>query len=102
MTKMVRGEKKMYKVDFEKMKEIYGDEIIEAIEDNMSIISQNIATMKKYKFDDIQWLFELNPAFFMNYPEQFEEKLRKLIEKIGPSYVKYIQENTEILEDNIL
>ena len=37
----------MYSVDLKKMKEIYGDEIIEMIDENMDIISQNIDTMKK-------------------------------------------------------
>lgn len=88
----------MYSVDLKKMKEIYGDEIIEMIDKNMDIISQNIDTMKKYKFDEIQWLFESNPTFFMNFPKQFEEKLKKIIEKIGPNYVQYIQENVDVLE----
>lgn len=89
----------MNKIDFEKMKEIYGDEIIEIINDNMDIISKNISTMKKYKFDDVQWLFESCPSFFMNFPTQFEEKIKQLIDKIGPNYVQYIQENIEVLEE---
>ena len=89
----------MYKIDFEKMKEIYGEEMIKIIDDNMDIISKNISTMKKYKFDDIQWLFEACPSFFMNFPNQFEEKLKQLIDKIGPNYVQYIQENVEVLEE---
>ena len=89
----------MYKVDLKKMQEVYGDEIIEMIEANMDIISENILTMKKYKFDDIQWLFEACPSFFMNFPKKFEEKLLKIIEKVGPNYVEYIQENVDILEE---
>lgn len=89
----------MYKIDLKKMQEVYGNEIIEMIEVNMDIISKNILTMKKYKFDDIQWLFEACPSFFMNFPKQFEEKFKKIIEKVGPNYVEYIQENVEILEE---
>lgn len=89
----------MYKIDLKKMQEIYGEEIIEMIEINMDIISENILTMKKYKFDDIQWLFEACPSFFMNFPKQFEEKLKNIIKKIGSNYVEYIQENVEVLEE---
>ena len=89
----------MYKIDLNKMKEVYGDEILEMIENNMDIISENILTMKKYNFDDIEWLFEANPSFFMNFPNQFEEKIKEMIEKIGPNYVEYIQENVDILEE---
>ena len=90
---------RMYKIDLKKMQEVYGNEIIEMIEVNMDIISKNILIMKKYNFDDIQWLFEACPSFFMNFPKQFEEKLKKIIEKVGPNYVEYIQENVEILEE---
>ena len=89
----------MYKIDLNKMKEVYGDEILEMIENNMDIISENILTMKKYNFDDIEWLFEANPSFFMNFPKRFEEKIKEMIEKIGPNYVEYIQENVDILEE---
>ena len=89
----------MYKIDLKKMQEVYGDEIIEMIEANMDIISKNILTMKKYKFDDIQWLFEASPSFFMNFPTKFEEKLLKIIEKVGQNYVEYIQQNVDILEE---
>ncbi len=81
------------------MREIYGDEIIEMIDNNMEIISQNILTARKYKFNDIQWLFEACPSFFMNFPKQFEEKLKKIIEKVGPNYVEYIQNNVNVLEE---
>ena len=89
----------MYKIDLKKMQEIYGEEIIEMIEANMDIISENIITMKKYNFDDIEWLFEASPSFFMNFPKQFETKIKKLIQKIGPNYVQYIQENVNILDE---
>jgi len=88
----------MYKINLKNMQEIYGDEIIEAIDINMDIITKNMFTMKKYKFDDIQWLFEACPSFFMNFPNQFEEKLKNIIKKCGKNYVQYIQENVEVLE----
>jgi len=89
----------MYKINLRKMQEIYGDEIVEAIDINMDIIEKNIFTMKKYNFDDIQWLFEACPAFFMNFPNQFEEKLKNIIKKCGKNYVRYIQENVSVLEE---
>ena len=36
---------------------------------------------------------------FMNFPKKFEEKLLKIIEKVGPNYVEYIQENVDVLEE---
>ncbi len=88
----------MYKIDLKKMQEVYGDEILEMIENNMDIISENILIIKKYEFDDIEWLFEANPSFFMNFPKQFEEKIKKMIEEVGQNYVEVIQENVDILE----
>ena len=89
----------MYKIDLKKMKEVYGNEILETIDNNMDIISENILTMQKYKFDDIEWLFEANPSFFMNFPKQFDEKVKEMIENIGTNYVEYIQENVDIFEE---
>jgi len=95
----MEAEDNMYKVDLNKMKEIYGEEILELIKDNMDIVVENILIMKKYNFSDIQWLFESSPAFFLNFPMDFEKKLKKIIKKVGLNYVQYIQENVCLLEE---
>ncbi len=83
------------------MKKIYGDEIEEVIEKNMENIESNIKTLKELKFESIQGIFEMYPEIFMNFPNQFKEKMKSLKNIYGDNYVKIIEEdltNIEVLE----
>ena len=65
-------------IDFERMKEIYGDEIVEIINENIDIIEKNIRFLNDLKFEDAEGIFEMYPDLFMNFPKKFEEKILKL------------------------
>ena len=65
-------------IDFERMKEIYGDEIEEIINENIDIIEKNIQFLNDLKFEDAEGIFEMYPDLFMNFPKKFEEKILKL------------------------
>ena len=86
-------------VDYEKIKEIYGDDIIEIISDNIDIIEKNITTMQELQFDDIGGLFERCPNTFMYFPEDFKNKINSLIQTLGDNYVEIIENDISILED---
>lgn len=86
-------------VDLEKMKEVFGDEIIEIISDNMDIIEKNVQTLKDLNFDDVGGLFERCPSSFTYFPKDFNSKINKLIEKIGKNYVEVIQNDISYFEN---
>ena len=88
-----------YKFSLDKMKEVYGEEIVEVISYNMDIIEKNIDLLRQLKFDDIDGLFERCPTIFMYFPKDFKEKIEVLIKQIGPNYVEVIQRDISILED---
>ena len=67
-------------IDFERMKEIYGDEIEEIINENIDIIEKNI-----------QFLNDL----------KFEEKILRLKNQLGENYVEIIENDTSVLENII-
>ena len=92
---------KSFNVDLEKMKEIYGEEIIKIIHSNMDIIEKNINTLKKLGFNDIEGIFERCPEIFMCFPQDFEVKIKRVIEKIGLNYVEEIENDITILENLI-
>ena len=48
------------KIDFNSLKEIYGDEILDIINNNEDIIKENMKTMKELGFDDVVGIFERN------------------------------------------
>ena len=61
------------KINLENMKEIYGEGIIKVIIDNEELIKENVKTLEKYKFNDIEDIIERYPTLLMNFPKQFEE-----------------------------
>ena len=88
-------------IDFERMKEIYGDEIEEIINENIDIIEKNIQFLNDLKFEDAEGIFEMYPDLFMNFPKKFEEKILKLKDQLGENYVEIIENDTSVLENII-
>ena len=70
-------------IDINKMKEVFGDEIEDIINENIDIVEKNIEFLKELKFEDAEGMFEMYPELFMNFPKKFEEKILKLKEELG-------------------
>ena len=87
------------KINLENMKEIYGEEIIKVIIDNEELIKENVKTLEKYKFNDIEDIIERYPTLLMNFPKQFEEKIKKLKKIYGEDFVNIIENDMSILEN---
>ena len=47
-------------INYDNLKEIYGEEIIETLNDNIDIVEKNIKTMKELGFEDVEGIFERN------------------------------------------
>ena len=88
-------------INFERMKEIYGNEIEKIIKENIDIIQKNIKFLKELEFEDAEGIFEMYPELFMNFPQNFREKILKLKEQLGDNYIEKIENDLSILE-NIL
>ena len=85
-------------IDINKMKEIFGDEIEDIINDNIDIVEKNIKFLKELKFEDPEGMLEMYPELFMNFPKKFEEKILKLKEELGDNYIEIIENDMSILE----
>ena len=55
-------------INYDNLKEIYGEEIIETLNDNMDIVEKNIKTMKELGFEDVEGIFERNVETFLYFP----------------------------------
>ena len=88
-------------IDFEKIKNIHGKEILEEIIENKEEIQNNINYLFYLKFDDIEDIFERVTPLFINNNKTFKNKINNLIKKIGPNYVEEIESNLGLLEEII-
>ena len=80
-------------IDINKMKEVFGDEIEDIINENIDIVEKNIKFLKELKFEDAEGMLEMYPELFMNFPKKFEEKILKLKEELGDNYIEIIFSN---------
>ncbi len=85
-------------VNFNDLKEIYGEEILEIINNNMDIIESNINTMKELGFNDVEGIFERNIDAFLYFPKNFKQKMDNLIKQIGSNYVEIIENDVSYME----
>lgn len=86
-------------VNFNDLKEIYGEEILEIINNNMDIIESNINTMKELGFTDVEGIFERSVNSFLYFPKSFKEKMDDLIQEVGSNYVEIIENDVSYMEN---
>lgn len=85
-------------MDLGVIKEIYGEEILETILDNMDIIEKNVKTLQELGFKESEELLMRYPSIFMNFPKQFRDKIDKLKDELGESFVEKIETDISIFE----
>lgn len=85
--------------DEERMKEVFDEQIILIIKQNMDIVEKNFKLMYELGFEDVIGLFERCPDFFLNFPNVFEEKLKQLEEELGEEYINLIENDVSLIEE---
>ena len=88
-------------IDFNKIYEIYDEDLIEALEQNKENVKKNIEYFKVIGFEDFEDIFERVAPLFVNDNEIFKQKINSLVKKIGPDYVYLIENDISILEEII-
>ena len=86
-------------INFNNIKDTYGDSVVLLIRDNMNEINENIDYLKELKFTDIEDIFEKFVLLFLDTPSEFKDKFDKLINKLGDNYVDKIENDLFILEE---
>ena len=82
--------------DEERMKEVFGEEILPIIKENEDIINENVVIMRELGFDDIEGLFER----CLNFPNNFKEKLSNLKVELGEEYIDLIENDVSLIENS--
>ena len=88
-------------INFNKIYEIYGEDVIELIKENVSEITKNLSYMIKLGFSDVEDIFERYAVIFICDNNEFVEKINKLINKLGENYVEIIENDLGVLEELI-
>jgi hypothetical protein len=86
-------------MNLEKIKEIYGEEILQALIDNKEEVQKNIYYMLRLDFDDTEDIFERVTPLFITDSKTFKNKIDGLIKKLGPDYVNIIESDLGLLEE---
>ena len=85
-------------INFNNIKDTYGDSVVLLIRDNIDDVNENISYLKKLNFTDIEDIFERFVLLFLNTPSEFKDKFDKLINELGDDYVDIIENDLFILE----
>lgn len=87
------------KIDFRKIKEIYGEDVLVACNENIDELVKNINYLIKLGFDDYEEIIErFAPAFLEDY-EIVKERIDKLIERLGFDYINILSEDMGLWEE---
>ena len=84
------------KIDFKKLNEIYGINLIYEFKKNIDDVEENINYLIKLGFSNIYDVLELYPYMFLMTEDIFKEKVNLLIEHLGVEYISLIEENTDL------
>lgn len=83
-------------INFNKLMEIYGINIINCIGEESENLLINIKYLLKLGFQNIEDIIELYPYLFILDNVEFTEKVNSLIKKIGINYIELLNTNTEL------
>lgn len=83
-------------IDLQKLSQIYGNNIIHDIEDELDNLIANIKYLKKLGFKNVEDIIELYPYVFIKDNIDFEEKVNLLIKKVGISYIELLESDTTL------
>jgi len=84
-------------INYNKISEIYGQEMLKSIKENFDTVVDNIKYLVVLQFTDVEDIFERFVPIFLNDNKIFKEKINSLIKKIGPNYVAEIENDLELL-----
>ena len=86
-------------MNLKKIKEIYGEEILQELIENKEEVQKNIYYMLRLDFEDTEDIFERITPLFINDNKTFKNKIDGLIKKLGPDYVNIIESDLGLLEE---
>lgn len=78
------------KIDFMKIKEIYGEDALIACNENIDELVKNINYLISLGFDDYEDIIERYPLAFVEDHEIVKERIDDLIDRLGVDYLEIL------------
>ena len=88
-------------IDFSKINEIYGVDILYSCQENFDELIENIKLLKRIGIENTYEVVERYPLLFLDDSKEFSQKIEKFIMSLGENY-KYILENDMSLWEELL
>ena len=87
------------KIDFGKIREIYGQDALIACNDNLDELVKNINYLVKLGFYDYEDIIERFPYAFLEEHDIVKEKIDKLVSRLGIDYIDILSEDMSYWEE---
>lgn len=84
------------KVDFNRLKDIYGNSILINYKDNLDEVVENIKYLERLEFNNIYEIIEYNPYIFTKSNDIFKDKINNLINNLGVEYIEKLNEDISL------
>lgn len=81
-------------LDFERLKELYGNNILLNYSDNIYEVVDNIKYLESLGFNNISEIIEYNPYIFIKSNDIFKEKINNLISSLD--YIERLDEDISL------
>lgn len=88
-------------INLEKIKELYGDNIVREMKNNLEEITENLKYLMTYNIENFYEILECYPYLFMKEPKSFQKKLDEFIMKIGDNYIEKLEKNMSMWSELI-
>lgn len=85
--------------DLDKIIKIYGEEYINLIKENMEDVKANLKYLIEIGFYDVEDIFERYTPIFIYDNQNFKNKVKKLVKRLGFNYVELIENDLGLLEE---
>ncbi len=86
-------------IDFQKIIEIYGEDILQSCSDNIDDLIDNIIYLKSLGFTDVFDIAERYPLLFLNDTTDFKIKTSSFFKKLGLNYIHKLETNLALWEE---
>lgn len=86
-------------INFNKINEIYGNDILVLVKENVNDVIKNFQYLIDLDFSDVEDIFERYVTVFICSQEEFKSKVDKLINRVGIEYVDILESNMELWEE---